>query len=250
MITHSSHPWFATVNQFRVCDLQFSWNDWGKCASILFDTEVEPLRWGQPTLWFGFRDVLRRPDNDRISRTPFFEKSWKKAQNFRYRQYGVLAGSGWFLWVLWMYIMSQKCPGSVSMVEKSKKSVRSQFLARPDRDVHHPIIVESGPYRHVFFRSSIWCHFFLANSYVHNMRLSSSGCIFSTFSINKSAPWGNFTSIYKKNHQKILKTKKVRAKSSSENFRDEIFRNFSRSKNFDFFIENCMKNEKFWDRKK
>ena len=79
-------------------------------------------------------------------------------------------------------------------------------------------------------------------------RLSSSGCIFSTFSINKSAPWGNFTSIYKKNHQKILKTKKVRAKSSSEFFWDDFFEKFRffslkivwkmkklRSKNFDFF---------------
>ena len=64
-----------------------------------------------------------------------------------------------------------------------------------------------------------------------------SSCIFSTFSINKSAPWGNFTSIYLKKHQKILKTKKVIAKSSSENFWDEIFWIISRSKKIDFSLK-------------
>ena len=59
--------------------------------------------------------------------------------------------------------------------------------------------------------------------------------------MRQAAPHGKTTSIHKKNHDFLLKTKKVRAKSSSEIFRDKNFRKFSRSKFFDFPIENCMK---------
>ena len=77
--------------------------------------------------------------------------------------------------------------------------------------------------------------YFRISMRLYKTRLSLSSCIFSTFTINKSAPWGNFTLIYKKNHQEISKTKQLGAKSSSEIFWVENFWNFFEIENFWFF---------------
>ena len=63
--------------------------------------------------------------------------------------------------------------------------------------------------------------------------------------MRQAAPHGKTPSIHKKNHDFLLKTKKVRAKSSSEFFGTKIFEKFRDRKISIFFIENCMKNENF-----
>ena len=73
--------------------------------------------------------------------------------------------------------------------------------------------------------------FFIAGVIFH---LERSSCIFSTFSINKSAPWGNFTSIYKKNHQKIGNEKSY-SKKFIWNFSGQNFSKKIEIEIFDFF---------------
>ena len=103
----------------------------------------------------------------------------------------------------------------------------------------------TGPPRR--FLSAKW-------GFANKSGLSSSRCIFSTFSINKSTPWANFTSIYKIKKNFLLKTKKVRATWNRHSKIFEIEKiHFFRSQFFHFhtiFNENFRKFSKFFDLKK